>query len=182
VPRPIPLPRFAQLTYRETCATSRRASGPATEALPHGDPGPVARSTWPIANERDWPDYAAPQVLIGLAKPLYATEPLGGPSRDRLCPGLDESTLSGASSVGPVPPPPGAIKLHSCSPPEASRVHLHLRSTHACTALDLCSPCQGHYVLDALPGFAGVSLSTGRRVLRDRGKRNLSSSGVTPTV
>ena len=71
---------FAQLTYRESLRdieTCLRAMQPKLYHM--GIRGRVARSTLADANEtRDWrivADFA--QVRIGIAKPLYATEPLG---------------------------------------------------------------------------------------------------------
>jgi len=69
---------FAQLTYRESLRdieTCLRAMQPKLYHM--GIRGRVARSTLADANERrDWriaADFA--QILIGRAKPLYATEP-----------------------------------------------------------------------------------------------------------
>ncbi len=71
---------FAQLTYRESLRdieTCLRAMQP--KLYPMGIRGRVARSTLADANEhrdgRIAADFA--QVLIGIAKPLYATEPFG---------------------------------------------------------------------------------------------------------
>ena len=49
------------------------------QALPHGIRCPVARSTLADANEsRDWRIYADfAQVLIRIARPLYARDPIG---------------------------------------------------------------------------------------------------------
>jgi hypothetical protein len=71
---------FAQLTYRESLRdieTCLRAMQPKLYHM--GIRGRVARSTLADANEtRDWRIYADfAQVLIALAKPLYATEPFG---------------------------------------------------------------------------------------------------------
>ena len=71
---------FAQLTYRESLRdieTCLRAMQP---KLYHaGIRNRVARSTLADANEkRDWRIYADfAQVLIGIARPLYAKEDLG---------------------------------------------------------------------------------------------------------
>ncbi len=71
---------FAQLTYRESLRdieTCLRAMQPKLYHM--GIRGRVARSTLADANEtRDWRIYADfAQVLIAIAKPLYATEPFG---------------------------------------------------------------------------------------------------------
>jgi len=71
---------FAQLTYRESLRdieTCLRAMQPKLYHM--GIRGRVARSTLADANEtRDWRIYADfAQLLIAIAKPLYATEPFG---------------------------------------------------------------------------------------------------------
>jgi hypothetical protein len=71
---------FAQLTYRESLRdieTCLRAMQPKLYHM--GIRGRVARSTLADANEtRDWRIVAdCAQVLIGMAQPLYADEPLG---------------------------------------------------------------------------------------------------------
>src|SRR5882762_2006715 len=71
---------FAQLTFRESLRdieTCLRALGGKLYHL--GFRGHIARSTLADANEtRDWRIYADfAQVLIGIARPMYATEPLG---------------------------------------------------------------------------------------------------------
>jgi len=71
---------FAQLPYRESLRdieTCLRAMQPKLYHM--GIRGRGARSTLADANEtRDWRIYADfAQVLLGIAKPLYATEPFG---------------------------------------------------------------------------------------------------------
>src|ERR1700730_10624131 len=71
---------FAQLTYRESLRdieTCLRALGPRLYHL--GIRGHVSRSTLADANEiRDWRIYAdLAQVLIAMARPLYAGEDFG---------------------------------------------------------------------------------------------------------
>src|SRR5574337_2235574 len=71
---------FAQLTYRESLRDIETCLRALQPKLYHaGIRGAVARSTLADANEtRDWRIYADfAQTLIGLAKPLYATEPFG---------------------------------------------------------------------------------------------------------
>ena len=71
---------FAQLTYRESLRDIEACLGSVTGKLFHlGFRGDVARSTLADANEtRDWRIFADfAQVLIGIARPLYADDPLG---------------------------------------------------------------------------------------------------------
>ena len=71
---------FAQVTYRESLRDIEACLGSVTGKLFHlGFRGDVARSTLADANEtRDWRIFADfAQVLIGIARPLYADDPLG---------------------------------------------------------------------------------------------------------
>src|SRR5215210_4319744 len=71
---------FAQLTYRESLRDIEACLRSMSSKLYHmGFRGKVARSTLADANEsRDWRIFADfAQVLIGIARPLYASEPIG---------------------------------------------------------------------------------------------------------
>jgi transposase len=71
---------FAQLTYRESLRDIEACLRSVTGKLYHlGFRGTVARTTLADANEaRDWHIFAEfAHVLIGIARPLYADEPLG---------------------------------------------------------------------------------------------------------
>ena len=71
---------FAQLTYRESLRDIEVCLGSMRGKLYHmGFHGRVARSTLADANEsRDWRIYADfAQVLIAIARPLYAADPIG---------------------------------------------------------------------------------------------------------
>jgi len=71
---------FAQLTYRESLRDIEACLGSIGSKLYHmGFRGKVARSTLADANEaRDWRIYADfAQVLIAIARPLYALDPIG---------------------------------------------------------------------------------------------------------
>jgi len=71
---------FAQLTYRESLRDIEACLRSVTGKLYHlGFRGNVVRSTLADANEtRDWRIFAEfAQVLIGIARPLYADDPLG---------------------------------------------------------------------------------------------------------
>jgi len=148
---------FAQLTYRESLRdieTCLRALRPKLYHM--GIRGRVARSTLADANEtRDWRIYADfAQVLIGLAKPLYATEPLGVDLAATVY-ALDSTTIDLCLALFPwarFRRHKGAIKLHTLldlrgSIPEFIYIS---EGTHAdVTALDLLLPLPGaYYVLD----------------------------------
>src|SRR5260370_10325105 len=71
---------FAQLTYRESLRDIEACLRSMSSKLYHmGFRGRVARSTLADANEsHDWRIYADfAQVLIGIARPLYAHDPIG---------------------------------------------------------------------------------------------------------
>lgn len=109
---------FAQLTYRESLRgieTCLRAMQP---KLYHaGIRSRVARSTLADANEnRDWRIYADfAQVLIGIARPLYADEDLGL-ELDNTVYALDATTIDLCLSLFPwarFRKQKGAIKMHT---------------------------------------------------------------------
>src|SRR5689334_13229357 len=71
---------FAQLTYRESLRDIEACLRAHQAKLYHlGIRGRISRSTLADANEsRDWRIYAEfAQALIGVARPLYAHDPLG---------------------------------------------------------------------------------------------------------
>src|SRR5207237_4373253 len=86
---------FAQLTYRESLRDIEACLGSIGSKLYHmGFRGKVARSTLADANEaRDWRIYAdfAP-VLIAMARPLYALDPIGV-DLDQTLYALDSTTI-----------------------------------------------------------------------------------------
>ena len=94
---------FAQLTYRESLrdieACLRSIGG---KVYPMGFRGKVARSTLADANEKhDWRifgDFA--QVLIGIARPLYAHDPIGV-DLDQSLYALDSTTIDLCLSLFP---------------------------------------------------------------------------------
>jgi transposase len=86
---------FAQLTYRESLRDIEaclRAMGPKLYHM--GFQGKVARSTLADANEsRDWRIFADfAQILIRIARPLHATDPLGV-DLDQSLYALDSTTI-----------------------------------------------------------------------------------------
>src|SRR6266851_4626327 len=86
---------FAQLTYRESLRDIEACLGSIGSKLYHmGFRGKVARSTLADANEaRDWRIYADfAQVLIAMARPLYALDPIGV-DLDQTLYALDSTTI-----------------------------------------------------------------------------------------
>ena len=109
---------FAQLTYRESLRDIEACLRSLHGKLYHmGFHGRVARSTVADANEsRDWRIYADfAQVLIGIARPLYAHDPIGVDLEHSLY-GLDSTTIDLCLSLFPwarFRRHKGAIKLHT---------------------------------------------------------------------
>jgi hypothetical protein len=148
---------FAQLTYRESLRdieTCRRAMQPKLYHM--GIRGRVARSTLADANEtRDWRIYADfAQVLIGIAKPLYATDPFGVELAATVY-AFDSTTIDLCLALFPwarFRQSKGAIKLHTLlnlrgSIPEF--LYVSEGKLHDVTSLDLLLPVPGaYYVLD----------------------------------
>lgn len=94
---------FAQLTYRESLRDIEACLRSMHSKLYHiGFRGKVSRSTLADANEsRDWRIYADfAQVLIGLARPLYAHDPIGV-DLDQTLYALDSTTIDLCLSLFP---------------------------------------------------------------------------------
>lgn len=96
---------FAQLTYRESLRDIEACLRSMRGKLYHmGFRGKVARATLADANEcHDWRIYADfAQVLIGIARPLYSSDPMGVDLKDSLLRvGFhDHRPVSGAVPVG----------------------------------------------------------------------------------
>src|SRR5438067_12191306 len=103
---------FAQLTYRESLRDIEACLRAMSGKLYHmGFRGRVARSTLADANDaHDWRIYADfAQVLIGIARPLYASDPIGV-ELDQSLYALDSTTIDlcrcfpGPNSVSARPP------------------------------------------------------------------------------
>ena len=94
---------FAQLTYRESLRDIEACLRSVGAKLYHmGFRGKVARSTLADANEsRDWRIYADfAQVLIAIARPLYARDPIGI-DLDQSLYALDSTTIDLCLSLFP---------------------------------------------------------------------------------
>jgi hypothetical protein len=109
---------FAQLTYRESLRDNEaclKAVG--GKLYPMGFRSNVVRSTLADANEsRDWRIYADfAHILIGIARPLYADNPLGV-DLDQDLYALDSTTIDLCLSVFPwarFRKHKGAVKMHT---------------------------------------------------------------------
>ena len=94
---------FAQLTYRESLRDIEACLRSMSSKLYHvGFRGQVARATLADANEaHDWRIYADfAQVLIGIARPLYAQDPMGV-DLDQTLYALDSTTIDLCLSLFP---------------------------------------------------------------------------------
>ena len=94
---------FAQLTYRESLRDIEACLRAMSGKLYHmGFRGRVARSTLADANEaHDWRIYADfAQVLIGIARPMYAADPIGV-DLDQSLYALDSTTIDLCLSLFP---------------------------------------------------------------------------------
>ena len=109
---------FAQLTFRESLRDIEACLRSVADKLYHmGFCGKVSRSTLADANEaHDWRIYADfAQVLIAIARPMYASEPLGF-DLDNTVYALDSSTIDLCLSVFPwarFRSSKGAVKMHT---------------------------------------------------------------------
>ena len=109
---------FAQLTYRESLRDIEaclRSVGPKLYHM--GLRGKVSRTTLADANERhDWRIYSDfAQVLIGIARPLYADDPIGVDLAHSFY-ALDSTTIDLCLSVFPwakFRQRKGAVKMHT---------------------------------------------------------------------
>ncbi len=109
---------FAQFTYRESLRDIEACLGSVGGKLYHmGFRGKVARSTLADANEsRDWRTFADfAQVLIAIARPLYADDPIGV-DLDASLYAFDSTTIDLCLSLFPwakFRKHKGAVKMHT---------------------------------------------------------------------
>ena len=109
---------FAQLTYRDGLRDIEACLRSLGNKLYHmGFHGRVSRTTLADANEcHDWRIYADfAQVLIGIARPLYARDPMGVDLKDSLY-ALDSTTIDLCLSLFPwakFRKHKGAVKMHT---------------------------------------------------------------------
>ena len=148
---------FAQLTYRESlrdieaCLRAQDA-----KLYPLGIRGNVSRSALADANEgRDWRiHFEFAQSLIGIARQLYASEPLAVDLNDTVY-ALDSTTIDLCLSLFPWAPfreTKAAIKLHTLLDLRGAIpafIHISDGRYHDVNALDLLVPEPGaYYVMD----------------------------------
>jgi transposase len=148
---------FAQLTYRESLRDIQTSLRAMRSKLYHvGIRSRVARSTLADANEnRDWRIYADfAQVLIGMARPLYADEDLGL-ELDNTVYALDATTIDLCLSLFPwarFRKHKGAVKMHTLLDVRGnipSFIEITNGKVHDVNVLDLIDPEAGaFYIMD----------------------------------
>jgi len=148
---------FAQLTYRESLRDIEACLRAQDSKLYHlGIRGNVSRSALADANEaRDWRiHFEFAQSLIGIARRLYAAEPLAVDLNDTVY-ALDSTTIDLCLSLFPWAPfreTKAAIKLHTLLDLRGAIpafIHISDGRYHDVNALDLLVPEPGaYYVMD----------------------------------
>ena len=148
---------FAQLTFRESLRDIETCLRAVEGKLYHlGFRGKVSRSTLADANEaHDWRIYADfAQVLIGIARPMYAHESLGF-DLDNTVYALDSTTIDLCLSVFPwarFRARKAAIKLHTLLDlrgPIPTVIEVAEGKPHAVKILDMIAPEPGScFVMD----------------------------------
>jgi hypothetical protein len=148
---------FAQLTFRESLRDIEACLAAQGRRLYHmGFRSPVARITLANANAvRPWPiDADLAQHLIGIARPLYAKEPIGVDLKETVY-AFDSTTIDLCLSVYPWAPfrsTKAAVKLHTLLDVRGSIpsfIHISDGKTHEVNALDELLPEPGaFYLLD----------------------------------
>src|SRR5467141_283047 len=148
---------FAQLTYRDSLRDIEACLRSMQGKLYHmGFRGKVSRSTLADANEsRDWRIYADfAQVLIGMARPLYADDPLGVELDQNLY-ALDSTTIDLCLSLFPwarFRRHKAAVKMHTLLDLHGSIptfIRITEGKTHDVNVLDEFIPETGSfYVMD----------------------------------
>ena len=135
---------FAQLTFRESLRDIEACLATQGPRLYHmGFRAPVARNTLANANAvRPWQIYAdLAQHLIGIARPLYAAEPIGLDLKETVY-AFDSTTIDLCLSVYPWAPfrsTKAAVKLHTLLDVRGaipSFMHISDGKTHDVNALD----------------------------------------------
>jgi hypothetical protein len=148
---------FAQWTYRESLRDIEACLGAMRGKLYHmGIRGRVRRSTLADANDaHDWRIYADfAQVLIAIARPLYATEPMGV-ELDRSLYALDSTTIDLCLSLFPwarFRRSKAAVKMHTLLDLRGNIptfLHFTNGKVHDVNVLDQIMPEAGaFYVMD----------------------------------
>jgi hypothetical protein len=146
---------FAQLTFRESLRDIEACLATQGQRLYHlGFRSPVARNTLANANAvRPWQIYAdLAQHLIGIARPLYASQPIRLDLKEAVY-AFDATTIDLCLSVYPWAPfrsSKAAIKLHTLLDVRGSIpsfIHISDGKTHEVTVLDALTPEPGAFYL-----------------------------------
>jgi hypothetical protein len=175
---------FAQLTYRESLRDIEarlRALGPKLYRMGFG--GKVARSTLADANDaHDWRIYADfAHVLIAIARPLYAAEPMGVELEQSLY-ALDSTTIDLCLSLFPwarFRKHKAAVKMHTLLDLRGNIptfIHITDGKAHDVNILDeVAIEAGAFYVLGPRRQVlvAGVEGSVGHVASRSRLKRDV---------
>lgn len=148
---------FAQLTFRESLRDIEACLATQSKRLHHlGFRSPVARNTLANANAtRPWQIYAElAKHLIGIARPLYANDPIGVDLKETVY-AFDATTIDLCLSVyswAPFRSTKAAIKLHTLLDLRGSIptfIHISDGKTHEVRVLDALTPEAGaFYLLD----------------------------------
>ena len=181
---------FAQLTYRESLRDIEACLRSVQPKLYHmGFRGRVSRSTLADANEtHDWRVYADfAQVLIDIARPLYAQQPLGF-ELDGTVYALDSTTIDLCLALFPwarFRSRKGAVKMHTLLDVRGSIptfIEVSDGKTHDVNILDQILPEAGSfYVMDrAYVDFERLHvLQLSRRSLSCARRRACGCAAVT---
>jgi hypothetical protein len=192
---------FAQLTFRESLRDIEACLATQVHRLYHlGFRSPVARNTLANANAvRPWQIYAdLAQHLIGIARPLYASEPIGLDLKETVY-AFDATTIDLCLSVYPWAPfrsAKAAIKLHTLLDVRGSIpsfIHVSDGKTHEVNVLDLLAPEPGaFYLLDrgytdfdrlhALHAAGGFFVIRAKRNLRFKRRYSQPVDRINTTV
>lgn len=148
---------FAQLTFRESLRGIEACLATQSHRLYHlGFRSPVVRNTLASANAvRPWQIYAdLAQHLVGIARLLYASEPIGLDLNETIY-AFDAMTVDLCLSVyswAPFRSTKAAVKLHTLLDVRGSIpsfIHISDGKTHEVNVLDVLTPVSGaFYLLD----------------------------------
>jgi hypothetical protein len=179
---------FAQLTYRESLRDIEACLRSMTGKLYHmGFRGRVARSTLADANEtHNWRIYADfAQVLIAIARPLYAHDPIGV-ELDQSLYALDSTTIDLCLSLFPwakFRKHKAAVKMHTLLDLHGNIptfIGITDGTVHDVNILDEILPEAGaFYVMDRGYIDLGVATLERRSSCRDEGVAGRSRCGRT---
>jgi uncharacterized protein DUF4372 len=133
---------FAQLTDRESLCDIESGLRATKQAVSHGVPRPVSRSTQADANEsHDWRIFAEfAQVLIGIARLLHAHDPIGV-DLDQSLYALDSTTIDLCLWLFPWAKfrrRKAAVQMHTLLDLHGN-IHVHPRPQRRCARPAMCT-------------------------------------------